>query len=541
MDLENKKINRLTGRKRRNRNENNNNSNTDKIYINPKTTKKNRKNIIIPVTLSDMKENPIDRFIDVFIKNGYDKTKSLSDYKFITAVDYYHDGIKGDRLTQKQKALNEELLDRYLWKNIDERLTEFKIRDVNISELERKTRTYFEKVLSIDLDASKKSGRFNNTLDIGKIFDKKGNLLIGLNDKIFNEKSITIEYNSNTNPRVIANPVIQKKFYQGLRSIFERLVGKGKDISSKDILINVDAKFDPIVFAMFESNDKAKQMITPANALDSGFVSIGFEDQNKFLYLKNNNVQVSNFLTSNDKLKFSIENDGFDKNNMVGYKWKLEKISGTVINTIKPTTKQINGPSIQTLSSYIQCSNKPIHNREKCIKSVDSSATSQISLKPFLEKINNSDLFNKVCFDVKHMGDFEQINYAYNYAIANKDKIIINLTGDINCATYSDTLQSFITILSTPNSIHISVGKDIEEMSELEKEQQILKNNFKELSATLEMNKILTNIGKTIDEKEEGDLYKIYKSIEQNITLFGKEEIDKDENEKRILMILLIV
>lgn len=296
---------------------------------------------------------------------------------------------------------------------------------------------------------------------------KKGNLLLNLNDKIFNEKSITIEYNSNSNPRSITNSAIQKKIYKGLRNIFERLVGRGNDISSNDILINIDAKYDPIVFAMFEDNPKAKQMITPANALDSGFVSIGFENESRALYLTDNITQVSNFLTNKDKLQFSIENDGFNQDNMVGYKWKLEKIGGAVVNTIKPTNKQINGPSIQTLSSYIQCSNKA--DKAKCFKQVDSSATSQISLKPFLEKMPNSDLINKVCFDIKHMGDFEQINYAYNYARANRDKIIINLTGDINCATYSDTLQSFITILSTPNSIHISVGKDIEEMSDLEK------------------------------------------------------------------------
>ena len=53
------------------------------------------------------------------------------------------------------------------------------------------------------------------------------------------------------------------------------------------------------------------------------------------------------------------------------------------------------------------------------------------------------------------MGDFEQVNYVYSYARENKDKIYVNLTGDINCATYSDLLQSFVTIFYQHQIVYI--------------------------------------------------------------------------------------
>ena len=275
---------------------------------------------------SEFAENPIDRMTQVYIQNGYDKEKAENDYKFITAVDYYHDGIKGDRLSTEQKKLNEELLDKYLYDTINNRIEDFQIRDVNISDLERKTQTYFERFLSKSLDASKKSGRASNTLQIGKIFDKNGKLLLNLNDKIFDENHITIEYNSNTNPRSITDITKQKKFYDGLKQIFNRIVGKGQDISDKDILINVDAKYDPIVFAMFSDSKNVKQLITPANSLDSGFVSTGFDDITKSIYdSKDNFTQVSNYLTSQYDYEFIVKNNNFSKDKQTGYKWGLQK------------------------------------------------------------------------------------------------------------------------------------------------------------------------------------------------------------------------
>ena len=57
-------------------------------------------------------------------------------------------------------------------------------------------------------------------------------------------------------------------------------------------------------------------------------------------------------------------------------------------------------------------------------------------------------------------------------------------------------------------------------MSKLEKQKLILRNNFKELSATLEMNKILINIKSALDGKT-GDLYTLYNSIISNIEKWG--------------------
>lgn len=490
---------------------------------------------ILP-TKSELGENPIARITQVYLQNEYNKEKAENDYKFITAVDYYHDGIKGDRLTTEQKKLNEELLDKYLWSSNEEKNNEFQSRDVNISDLERKTQTYFERVLSKSLDASKKSGRASNTLQIGKIFDKNGKLLLNLNDKIFDENHITIEYNSNTNPRSITDNTKQKKFYDGLKQIFNRIVGKGQDISDKDILINVDAKYDPIVFAMFSDSKNVKQVITPANSLDSGFVSTGFDDITKTIYnSKDNFIQVSNYLTSKNNYEFIVKNNKFSKDKQTGYKWGLQK-SKTLLNEIEPTTKQINGPSIQTLSSYIECSTKNKADiLKKCYDTVIKNNVSQIPLTPFLLKVNDRDIVNKLCFDIKHMGDFEQVNYVYSYARENKDKIYVNLTGDINCATYSDLLQSFVTILSTPNSIHISVGKPIEIISKLDKQKLILRNNFKELSVTLEMNKVLINIKTALDGKT-GDLYILYNSIISNIEKWGNEDTTP---ENKLLQLLI--
>ena len=181
------------------------------------------------------------------------------------------------------------------------------------------------------LDASKKSGRASNTLQIGKIFDKNGKLLLNLNDKIFDENHITIEYNSNTNPRLITDSTKQKKFYDGLKQIFNRIVGKGQDISDKDILINVDAKYDPIVFAMFNDSKNVKQLITPANSLDSGFVSTGFDDIDKTIYnSKDNFIQVSNYLTSKNNYEFIIKNNNFSKDKQTGYKWSLQKLTNII-------------------------------------------------------------------------------------------------------------------------------------------------------------------------------------------------------------------
>jgi hypothetical protein len=492
-----------------------------------------KKNAIVGIA-----NNPLDKIVEVYIQNGYDKEKANKDYKFISAVDYYHDGIKGDRLTAEQKKLNETLLDTYLYGDNATRIADFQSRDVNISDLERKTQTYFERVLSKSLDGSKKNGRSSNILDIGKIFDKKGNLLINPTDNIFNENHITIEYNSNTNPRSITNNALQKKYFKGLKTIFDMIVGKGTDISKNNILINVDAKYDPIIFAMFEDNIYAKQIITPANSLDSGFVTNGFNTEGKTIYYAEDNyIQKSNFLTIPNRYQFIVQKDTFAEKKMTGYKWILQKPGKQ--NIIEPTSKQINGPSIQTLSSYIECANKG--KTKECFKSIDKNSNNQISLLNFLLDTPN-ELKSKLCFDVKHMGDFEQINYLYNFAMNNKDYIIINLTGDINCATYSNLLQSFITILSTPNSFQISVGKPVKIMREIDKEIILLRNNTKELISTLEINKILNNIVVTLDGKK-GDLIILYESIIHNIKDWGKEEAGKPaqtlENKLLILLIKL--
>jgi hypothetical protein len=290
-----------------------------------------------------------------------------------------------------------------------------------------------------------------------------------------------------------------------LNWFFPEKKGKG------GIGFNFDAASGSIIKKLMSPlNDKTRgfytsQIITPQNILDSALTDYyTFEEKKDFLLFNDNTgrteyvmptlLEFSNLFTE-DYGNFSLHK-AISAKSPFGFDWVFTPMPSSVpIIFDKANDTRDTGPSVTFLGSLIYCWLKSKSDSKtllECWTKQESALlnSKMISPLPIIKNIlkeKHDEMIPRLLFDIKRMGDYEQVNSVYYY---NNDKTnehtTILVTIDRLCALYSRLLGN-PTILVTGKNLWCYRGSDI-------LKDPLLKARFDVENTLSQMNYYLFNI-----------------------------------------------
>jgi hypothetical protein len=248
---------------------------------------------------------------------------------------------------------------------------------------------------------------------------------------------------------------------------------------------NFDAASGSIIKKLMSPlNDKTRgfytsQIITPQNILDSAITNYYTFGENKQFLLFNDDtgrteyviptlLEFSNLFTE-DYGKFSLHNSANAKNPF-GFDWVFTPNKSAPIIFDKDNDRRDTGPSVAFLGSLIYCWLKSEYGSktplEECRDKQEPELLNSKMISPLpiiknILKAKQEKMIPRLLFDIKRMGDYEQVNsvYYYNNGTTNEYTTIF-VTIDRLCALYSRLLGN-PTILVTGKHLWCYRGSDI--------------------------------------------------------------------------------
>ena len=221
------------------------------------------------------------------------------------------------------------------------------------------------------------------------------------------------------------------------------------------------------------------QIITPQNILDSAITDYyAFEENKQFLLFNDNTgrteyvmptlLEFSNLFTE-DYGNFSLHNKTSAKSPF-GFDWVFTPTPRTApIIFDNANERRDTGPSVTFLGSLIYCWLKSESHPEtllECWNKQESAIVNSKMISPLpiiknILKAKHGEIIPRLLFDIKRMGDYEQVNSVYYYNTNKENEYTtIFVTIDRLCALYSRLLGN-PTILVTGKNLWCYRGSDI--------------------------------------------------------------------------------
>ena len=431
--------------------------------------------------------------------------------------------------------------------------TENPVKKVTKGNIESSTEEYFETYYpkSCNIPGNKKIISVFNTSVI-----KRSDILQKCKDSI-----VSIEFDDYVSSSV--KDLKQKKYYEDYKKVGNQLLTYffGANKGSEVVFFTFDSAkrlVRDIIMGLNEvgANYAVGEFITPQTMVDSAGTSYKLFNTPQ---IKQPDSLLSDNIFKNFTAKvngtenrtqiffdlFTASSNYFTKSDSVDFRFSINQEApnkftyDVTIPGFEPITLTQNknfGPNITYLKGYISNptnayrtdSDAPVvvnvKNDEDEDDGEDEGEGKCMSIKPIMEKYvvepiteANKLMINKLCFDIKRMGDHEQANALYHHMRSNYNTKCVFVTGDKLCALYSRLIGN-PTIYVLKRKIICYKGEPI-----IENIHELNKNKLRNLIE--ETNRIIIVYNSIIDSflKEDSVINKLIENIKDNYKRYSHD------------------